>query len=137
MGRYHHMETEQEERSFDARIWWTLWIVALLVLAYTVYHHSHSFNLVHNGNCIEAEYYVYNGQEMARYYDENNRYYAFNLSGLDPIHEENTVKLYYKDNLRLAEPRRDPKIWIYSYLGFGAGFAFCSYKLIKIYRKKY
>lgn len=136
MGRYNNIEMEQDDKSFDARIWWVFWIVALVVILYTVYHHSRSWDLVHNGNCIEAEYFVYNGQEMARYYDESNRYYSYNLSGLDPIHEENTIKLYYKDNLRLAEPRRNPKIWIFSYLGFGAGFAFCSYTLVKIYRQK-
>lgn len=136
MGQYDHFETEQDEKSFAARIWWVLWIVALLALAYSIYHHTRSFNLVHNGTCIEAEYYVYNGEEIARYTDENNRHYSYNLSGLDAIHEENTVKLYYIDRIQLAEPRRDPKIWIFSYLGFGAAIVFCSYKLVKIYWPK-
>lgn len=136
MGRYNYMETEKDERSFDARIWWVFWFIALLVLAYTVYHHARSFELVHNGKYIDAEYYIYNNQEMARYIDENNRHYSYNLSALDPVHEENTVRLYYKEFIQLAEPRRNPKIWIFSYLLFGACLVFSSYKLLKIYRQK-
>lgn len=136
MGKYNHFETEQDEKSFNARIWWVLWLVALVVLIYTAYHNIRSFDLIHNGNCIEAEYFVYNGQERARYIDSDNHYYSYNLTGMDPIHEETTVKLYYKDYLQLAEPRRNPKIWLFTYLGFGAALCFCSYKLIKIYRQK-
>lgn len=136
MGRYREVETEEQDKSYEARIWWVLWGVALIVLIYTVWHQVREYDLIHNGQCIEAEYYVYNGQEMAKYRDEDNRYHSYNVSGLDAVHDEDTIKLYYKDNLNPAEPHRHPRIWIFSYLLFGAIFAGCSLRLRKIYLQK-
>lgn len=136
MGRYREVETEQQEKSYEARIWWALWGVALMAMAYTAWHQAHEYDLVHNGLCIEAEYYIYNGQELAKYCDENNRWHFYNVSGFDAIHDENTIKLYYKENINLAEPHRHPWIWIFSYLLFGAIFSGCSLRLRKIYLQK-
>lgn len=136
MGRYHEVETEQQTKSYEARIWWVFWGVALVVLAYTVYHQVREYDLVHNGQCIEAEYYIYNGKEMARYYDEDNHYHAYDVSGRDAIHDENTIKLYYKTSIAAAEPHIHPKVWIFSYVLFGTAFVLCSLKLHQIYHRK-
>ncbi len=135
MGRYREVQTEQQEKSYEARIWWALWAIALIALAYTVWHQVREYDLVHNGQCIEAEYYVYNGQELAKYLDQDNRYHSYNVSGFDAVHDEQTIKLYYKDNINFAEPRRRFRSWLFSYLLFVPAFAGCSLRLHKIYRK--
>ena len=136
MGRYREVETEQQAKSFEARIWWVFWGIALVVLAYTVWHQVREYDLVHNGQWIEAEYYTYNGKELAKYRDENNRYYGFDVSGRDAIHDENTIKLYYKTSISAAEPHIHPRMWIFSYVLFGTAFVLCSLKLHQIYSKQ-
>lgn len=137
MGRYRTFETEKDEKSYEARIWWVFWIVAVVVMCYTLWHQFIEYDLIHNGSFIDAEYYVYNGRELARYRDENNVNYSFSLEGLDAIHDENTVRLYYKGNIALATPRRSPKTWIFAYVVFGAMFIVCSRILWKIYHRKH
>ena len=136
MGRYRTVETEKDEQSFEARIWWAFWIIALIVIAYTVYHQCRNYDMMHNGTCIEAEYFVYNGQEIARYRDDTGNIVSFNLSGLNAVHDEDTIKLYYKDRINFAEPQRETMVWVKSYVIFGLGLLFCSWKLKKIYSRK-
>lgn len=135
MGRYRHVETRQEEISYEARIWWALWAVALVVLLYTAYHHSREYDLVHNGQCIEAEYYVFEGREKAKYWDENNNLYMYDLSGMDAVHGEDTVLLYYKEVVALAEPHRDIRVWLYPYLFSGFAISVFSWILYRIYHR--
>lgn len=129
------VETDRQERSYEARIWWALWGIALLALIYTVYHQFREYDLIHNGQCIEAEYFTHNGQERARYYDENGGYHGYNLSGMDAVHGEHTVLLYYKTNLSAAEPRLHPRVWIIAYILFVPLLAGASFRLYRIYHK--
>lgn len=137
MGKYHQYETIKDQRSYDSRIWWALWAIALIVLIFSVWHNLRKYDLIKNGNCIEADYYTYNGQELARYTDENNHYYTFNVSGLSTVHSEDKVLLYYKDRINLAEPETDFRLFLSCYIGFGLAFILISYKLVKIYKKPY
>ena len=136
MGRYRTFETEKDEKSFEARIWWVFWVIALVVLCYTAYQQLLEYDLIHNGSSIEAEYYVYNGKELARYRDEQNVNYSFDLSDYDAVHGEDTVTLYYKDRINYAVPRRDIKSWLYSYFIFVPVLVVSSLIIIKIYRRK-
>lgn len=136
MGRYRTVESEKDEQSYEARIWWVFWIVAVVVIAYTAYLQYLNYDLVHNGQCIEAEYYVYNNQELARYKDENGMLVNKSLEGLNAIHGEDTVLLYYKDYMSLAEPKRETSAWLYSYLIFIPMLAGTTWKLITIYKRK-
>lgn len=136
MGRYREVPTEKEERSLEARIWWALWGVALVVLLYTAWHQIREYDLIHNGQSFEAEYEVYKGMELARYYDENNHYHSYNIGGLDAVHGENTITMYYKHDIARAQPRVNPRLWIFSYVFFGAGFVGCSLRLRKIYSQE-
>jgi len=137
MGKYQQYETIKDQRSYDARIWWALWAIALLVLIFTVWHTVRQRDLIRNGNCIEADYYTYNGQELARYIDPEGRIYSFNVSGLSTVHLENTVLLYYKDQISLAEPQINPKLFLACYIGFGLALVLISCKLVKIYKSPY
>lgn len=135
MGRYRTVETEKDEKSYEARIWWTFWGISLIVLVYTAYHQIREYDLVHNGQCIEAEYYIYHGQELARYVDENGGYHSYNVDGRAAIHGENTILLYYKTDLSAAEPHIHPWIWIRSYILFGLLLVVSTLLLRKIYRE--
>lgn len=136
MGRYRTVESEKDEQSYEARVWWMFLAVAVIVLSYTIWHHYRNLDLVQNGTCIVAEYFVHNNQPQARYQDESGHINIFNLSSLSAEHDENTVKLYYKDNIKFAEPKRELKSWIISYGIFGLMFVGCSFKLYTIYKKK-
>lgn len=136
MGRYRNVETAKDEQSYEARVWWVFWIIALIVIIYTAWHQYRNYDLVHNGKCVEAQYYVYNEQEQARFKDENGNWVNKSLEGLNAIHDEDTVLVYYKDYMSLAEPKRDPKAWLYSYLIFVPLLAGTTWKLVTIYKKK-
>lgn len=137
MGRYQNYESEKTEQSYEARIWWALWAVALVVILYTGWQQYRNFDLIHNGNCIEAEYKLYKERELARIWDQEtgNLIQSFDVSGLDALHGEDTILLYYKDDLSQAEPQRETTAWIKSYVIFGLMFAGCSWKLRRIYTK--
>ena len=57
MGRYRVVETDRQERSYEARIWWALWGIALLALIYTVYHQFREYDLIHNGQSMDYRLY--------------------------------------------------------------------------------
>ena len=136
MGRYRTVESEKDEQSYEARIWWMFLVVALIVLSYTIWHHYLNHNLVQSGTCIEAEYFVQNNQAQARYRDDAGQIYTYNLSSLNADHQGDTVKLYYKTDIRHAEPQRALQSWLFSYVLFGLMFIGCSFKLYLIYKKK-
>lgn len=137
MGRYREVQTEKQYKSYQARIWWILWGVALTVLLYTLWHHLRETDLVLNGQCIVAEYYNYGGREYARYRTEDNQLHSYNLTGLAPVHDGDTIKLYYKTYIGAAEPRSNPKQWIWSYVVCGLALVLISLKLRKIYTTPY
>ncbi len=138
MGRYQDYESEKSEQSYEARIWWALWAVALVVILYTAWQQYRNFDLVHNGICVEAEYSVYKERQLAKVWDSEtgNLIQSFDVSGMDARHGEDTILLYYKDNLALAEPQRELSAWLKAYALYGLMFAGCSWKLRRIYKKK-
>ena len=137
MGRYRTVETEKEEQSYEARIWWAFWIVSIVVIAYTAWHQYRNYNLVHTGTCIEAKYQEKEGIKIATYHDENgNQIASYTLNGLSPVLGDGTVKLYYKDNIHYAEPQTDIRAWLGSYIIFGLVLIGCSWKLKTIYSRK-
>lgn len=136
MGRYRTVESEKDEQSYEARVWWMFLVVAIIVLSYTIWHHYLNHNLVQNGTCIEAQYFIQSNQAQARYQDESGQIYTYNLSNLDADHDEDTVKLYYMTDIRHATPKRTIKFWLFSYTVFGLMFVGCIFKLYLIYKKK-
>ena len=66
----------------------------------------------------------------------NNSGYK-NISGLNAVHEEDTIKMYYWTDIHAAEPHRDPMLWVRSYVIFGIGIIVCSVRLYKIYTTPY
>ena len=65
--------------------------------------------------------------------DEENHYHSFNITGMGAEHDGDSIVLYYKDDINLAEPQIGAATWIRSYAIFGTGFVLLSIKLISIY----
>lgn len=134
MGRYRDVQTEKDARSYAATIWWILWAVCFVIMLYTVWMQISEYRLVHNGKSIVAEYSLYKGVERATYYDEENHYHSYDLSGLGAAHGEDTIVLYYMDDINLAQPRIGFKTWLRTYAIFGVGLVLLSIRLLFIYK---
>ena len=134
MGRYKEEYSEKEDRRYTTTLWWILWVVFFGILAYTVLMHVSEYKLVHEGKSIVAEYRFYKGVEQAAYYDEENHYHLYDITGVGADHDEDTVVLYYMDDINLAEPKIGAKTWIRSYAIFGTGLILLSIRLFFIYK---
>ncbi len=134
MGRYREVQTKKDDRSYEAGVWWALWIVCFGVMAYTVWMQISEYRLVHEGTSIVAEYVAYKGAEQANYYDEEHRYHFYDLTGAGAVHDEDTIVLYYRDNIDLAQPRIGFATWLRSYAIFGTGLILLSIRLYFIYK---
>ncbi len=137
MGRYRTFESKKDEQNYDAAIWWVLWLISLAILIYTAYHQIHEFNLTHSDNYVIAKYMVANGHEAASYTDENGVYYYFNITQMNAIHDEDTIKMYYKDDIALAVPRCSFLRWAPAWSIFLPALIGCSVLLWKIYHRNY
>lgn len=137
MGRYRDVQTEKDARRYAAGIWWILWAVCFGIILYTVWMQYLEYRLVHEGKSIVAEYSVYKGSEQATYYDDENHYHSYNLTGMDAAHDGDTIVLYYKDDINLAQPRIAVRTWLRSYAIFGVGLILLSIRLYFIYKSDY
>ncbi len=135
MGRYREVQTEKDERRYAAAIWWALWAVCFGIMAYTVWMQVSEYRLVHEGKSIVAEYRMNKGVEQATYYDEEHHYHAYDLTGAGAAHDEDTVVLYYMDNIDLAQPKLSFGTWLRSYAIFGVGLVLLSIKLYFVYKE--
>ena len=139
MGRYRSIETEKSEQRFEARIWWALAGIAVVVLVITAFQHFQNYRLVHSGTRVEAEYIIYEktGREAARYTDPNTQQIiVYDLESMDAVHEGDTIYLYYTDNINAARPQQKASIFLFAYLLFGAMLLFSSWRIARIYSKK-
>jgi len=125
----------EEEKRYESTVWKYIIGVALAVLALVIYMHAKELNIVNNGTCIVASYYVDNsGNEIVRYSDENNKLYIYNVSGLSAVHEENQIRLYYLENIQDAVSKTKWQLWAAYYAFFGALLGISVWRIIKIYK---
>lgn len=123
---------EKKERSYQARIWWALLIVAVLILLRGVTFHVDEYQLAKNGHQITAEYDEDTAQAV--YWDADGFYHQYDISGFTAEHEGAFITLYYRDNLAYAEPIHTTEFWLKTYLIFGAASLLCGWRLWKIYK---
>lgn len=134
MGRYRDVKTEKDDRRYAAGIWWILWAVCFGIMAYTIFMQVSEYRLVHEGKSIVAKYSLDKGVERATYFDEENHYHTYDLTGVGAAHDEDTIVLYYRDDINLAQPRIGASTWIRSYAIFGVGLILLSIRLYFIYK---
>ncbi len=113
-----HVYDEKKERGFRTGIWKVLCVIMAFMVIYLVNDHIKEIRFVDGAKVIEAHYYE-NSRSYARYMDENGQYYIFNLSAYIPEHDADTVKMYYRDDIRYARPRNSIGSRIFYYFFFG------------------
>lgn len=124
---------ERKEKSYHARIWWTLFIVAVLILLRGLMFHIDEIKLQHGGRQIVAEYNESTAQAVYR--GEDGSYHQYDISGFTAEHDGDTITLYYEDEVGYAEPVHTIGFWIKTYLIFGVASLFCSWRLWSIYKR--
>lgn len=134
-AEYHY--DEKKEKRYQSSIWKYLFALASIMLILTSYKFIEELNFIINGSSFVASYDVDNdGAEIVRYFDEDKNFYMFNVTGLNAVHEETTIKMYYLDDMNEAVPRTVWWLWFFYYAFFGIIFGISLWKIILIYRKK-
>lgn len=138
MGRYREVHTEKDARKFARRyvstVWWLLWVICFLILAYTAIMQFSEYKRIKGAESVVADYVSYNGVERAVFMDEDNHYHNYYITGMGAKHDGDSIVLYYKDDINLAQPRIDALILIRSYVIFGIALILFSIRLIVIYK---
>lgn len=139
MGRYRSKKDYvREEKEYQSAIWKGFLAFCLLLLLYTVYHHSKELITVFTGTAIICEYEEGNipGQAFAvAKYKTDNQIYYFDLEGYAPVIKNNTVTLYYTEQISQAIPRNRTSSWLRSYILFGGISVLSIWKIRKIYKE--
>lgn len=124
---------EKAEKSYHARIWWALFIAAVLILLRGVTFHLEEMKLVQDGNMILASYHETTAQ--ATYREENGIYHQYDISGFTAQHNVDTIPLYYEEDIAAAQPVHVGSFWLQTYLIFGVATLFCGWRLWRIYKR--
>ena len=123
---------EKKEKSYHARIWWALFIAAVLILLRGVTFHIDEMKLLQQGKQIVAAYNESTAQ--ATYIEADGTYHQYDISGFSAEHDGDAITLYYVDEVAYAEPIHVVSFWIKTYLFFGTASLFCGWRLWKIYK---
>lgn len=124
---------EKKEKKYQARIWVFILGVAVLILLRGISFHVEEIKMKTSYSVIEAIYHE--GTAQAVYREENGIYHQYDISGFSAEYEEDTICLYYKDNVAYAQPVHEIGFWIKTYSIFGMISVFCILRLRKIYKK--
>lgn len=123
---------EKAEKRYDGAIWKYLLGVAVVLFAITLWSHVQETYVVKNGIAIECAYYVdNNGAELARYYDESNQLHMFDVSNMNAVHTDDSITMYYADNIDNAVSKANTIIWVAYYLFFGTLGTICIWRIKK------
>ena len=127
---------KKAEQRYESRIWKCLLGVAILVFASTLWLHIQEVQVIYNGSMIECAYYVDDrGVGNASYYDEEDKLYTFKITDQRFVHSEDSVKMYYVDNISDAIPKTSIMVWLGYYAFFGILTALCIWRIKVIYSK--
>lgn len=139
MGRYRSKKDYVKEyKENQSAIWKGFLTFSILLLLYTVYHHGKELITVFTGTAITCEYEEGNvsGRAYAiAKYKEGTHVYSFNLDGYAPVIKNNTVTLYYTEQISRAIPQNRASSWLRSYILFGGISALSIWKIRKIYKE--
>ena len=139
MGRYRSKKNYAKEvKENQSAIWKGFLVFCSLILLYTVYHHGKELITVFTGTAIVCEYEEGNtpGQAYAiARYRNGDQLYSFDLEGYDPVVKDNTITLYYTEQISQAIPRNRAASWLRSYILFGGISALSIWKIRKIYKE--
>lgn len=125
---------EKKEKRYHAGIWACLIFCAALILIRAVSYHVEEIIMVSRNSYLEAQY---NEKSMQAYYiDESGRWRQYDISGFAPVHEGESIRLYYEENIEEAQPVNSLSFWLFVYALTGGISAFALWRILRIYRKK-
>lgn len=128
---------DRKEKQYHSRIWVVLGIIAGLLLLSLFWRLGTEIVYRTCGNSLEAEFVEEPTKIYARYYDENDNAYTYNLSEFfTPIHNGDKITLYYMSDIQEARPASKLTAW-FGYFGFfGVIFGICVWRLYVIWHPK-
>ncbi len=131
-----YVYNDAEEKQYESTVWKYLAVGSILLFLLVIYSHFLELRVVWQGTCIEAVYEVKsNGEEIARYVDADGKLYLYNVSGMDSVHTEDIILLYYLDDIDEAIPKTGWKQWFWYYLIFGCLGSLSIWKICRIYKR--
>lgn len=134
--RGEYVYNESSEKKYHSTLWKVLAGVFLLTLLVLTVSLVKELTLVFYGQKIEADYYVdSNGRAKAGYYDADRNFYAYDFTGMEAVHDEDSITLYYTDNIRKAVLRTPWWYWARRYTFFLVLAGFSIWRIYKIYHK--
>ena len=111
---------EKAEKKYDGAIWKYLLGAAIFMLFLTSMSLMKEQKIIRNGTSIICDYYVEaDGDEIARYYDADNKLYTFNVTTMNATHTEDSITMYYLSDINSAIPKTNIGQWLFYYSLFG------------------
>lgn len=136
-GTGENIYNEKEDKHYQSSIWKFLLGLGAFMLAFVIFNHAKELNVIWNGTSIEASYYTDStGRATARYYDENDKLYTYQISASRAVHGKDTITMYYLDTPGNAIYESTWTSWSLYYLVFGTIFAISLWRIIVIYKKQ-
>lgn len=126
---------DKKEKRFQADIWILLAIFFFLMFVSSCYRHMEEYHLIQNSVCIEAKFHA--SDYTATYFDDNGKYYGFDVSGYSPVVDKDKICLYYMEDIAKARPANVLGFWIGTHLLFIALFAFSMWRIVAVYHRKH
>lgn len=122
-------EKKKKQKNARGGIWVVTAIVSFLLLASFVFNHVNEISIKKLGHEIQAQYREDGRKITAVYTDEAGDAHTYDLSGYYPVHDGESVTLYYLLNVDEARPVNTLVSWIGYYALFGLVFAVSMWRL--------
>ncbi len=131
-----YVYNEKAEKRYESSVWRFLAGAAILMLCFVIFMQAKELVIITTGNRIEAAYSEsLNGAETAKYVDTNGKIHLYDVTGLNSVHTEEEIILYYVENIDEAIPKTSWKQWIVYYSFFAVVGGISIWRLRKIYKK--
>ena len=112
---------EKAEKKYDGAIWKYLLGVAICMLFLVSMSLVKEQNIIINGTSIICDYYVEaDGDEIARYYDADDKLYTFNVTSMNVVHTVDSITMYYLSDIDSSIPQTPIRDWLLYYSFFGS-----------------
>lgn len=116
-------ERKKKQKNARGGIWVITAIVSFLLFASFVFNHVNEISMKKLGHEIQAEYREDGKRITAVYTDEAGNTYTYDLSSYYPVHDGESITLYYLMKVEEARPANTLVSWIGYYALFGLIFA--------------
>ena len=128
---------DKAEKVYHSKIWIVLGGIAALILISLCCRLGSEIMLKMNGNSIEAEYCKDASKIYAWIYADDGKTYSVNLEQyFAPVHNGDSITLYYYDDITQAKPISQVSAWVGYFSFFGLILGISAWRLHAIWRPK-